>query len=62
MPEQQIPWEQWKTEFVKELADYTLEPCTAADIERKPGWDAWRPYFDRGLSPADAIRADATEP
>jgi hypothetical protein len=58
---QQIPWEQWKAAFVKEWADHSATPCTDADIARDPGWDAWKEYYDRGLTPWQAIEADATE-
>jgi hypothetical protein len=61
MPGQTTPWEDWKAEFVKIFADYSGDPsCTYEDIARKPGWEAWRYYYDKGLGPWDAIVQDAT--
>ena len=47
-------WTQWRKGVVAVIrADFpeVLQDVGEADID----WDAWRPYYDRGLSPQTAV-------
>jgi hypothetical protein len=56
---EQIPWEQWKTEFIKELVNFTGDPVISeTTIAHSPLWDTWKQHYDRGLTPSQAIEVD----
>jgi len=48
-------WTEWQEEVVAVLrTDFAavLEDIGSEEID----WDAWRPYFDEGKAPRDAVR------